>query len=339
MPTMKLDDVLTKRLEALGRENRLKGDECVICGVIPAADGKGPRYLLEGEGETAFLRMNSNSYLGMSFRPSVIAAEDEAARSFGTGPGAVRFISGTWSPHVRLERRLAAFHGREAAMLFSSAYATVMGTLPPLISDRTAVISDELNHNCIINAIALARPGEKHIYRHLDIDDLERRLEQARIGLSRTNRSGGDDAVEFVRKAYASKHVGKRVVPVRDADELHPEGAELGERGRRVWVGAEADRGHHLLDRDLPPELGRQDRGTPAPKGSEGIRITPLVAVLAVVAHLGAESAFERLGGLTIQVIPGRFEPDQRPKGIEEDTTRHGLHSHGIERQSITPEA
>jgi glycine C-acetyltransferase len=163
---MKLDDVLAKRLEALGRENRLKGDESVICGVIPAGDGKGPRYLLEGEGETTFLRMNSNSYLGMSFRPGVVAAEDEAARSFGTGPGAVRFISGTWSPHVRLERRLAAFHGREAAMLFSSAYATVMGTLPPLISDKTAVISDELNHNCIINAIALARPGEKHIYRH-----------------------------------------------------------------------------------------------------------------------------------------------------------------------------
>ena len=179
MPMMKLDDVLAQRLEALGRENRLKGDESVICGVIPAADGRGPRYLIEGEGETAFLRMNSNSYLGMSFRPGVVAAEDEAARSFGTGPGAVRFISGTWSPHVRLERRLAAFHRREAAMLFSSAYATVMGTLPPLISDKTAVISDELNHNCIINAIALARPGEKHIYRHLDIDDLERGLEQA----------------------------------------------------------------------------------------------------------------------------------------------------------------
>ena len=85
MPTSKLNDVLAKRLETLGRENRLKGDESVICGVIPAADGKGPRYLLEGEGETAFLRMNSNSYLGMSFRAGVVAAEDEAARRFGTG--------------------------------------------------------------------------------------------------------------------------------------------------------------------------------------------------------------------------------------------------------------
>jgi glycine C-acetyltransferase len=179
MPTTKLSEVLANRLETLGRVNRLKGDESVICGVIPTRDGKGSRYLLEGEGDKTFLRMNSNSYLGMSFRAGVVAAEDEAARAFGTGPGAVRFISGTWSPHVRLERRLAAFHGRDAAMLFSSAYATVMGILPPLISDKTAVISDALNHNCIVNAIALARPGEKYIYRHLHMDDLERRLEQA----------------------------------------------------------------------------------------------------------------------------------------------------------------
>ncbi|HET6928518.1 MAG TPA: aminotransferase class I/II-fold pyridoxal phosphate-dependent enzyme, partial [Hyphomicrobiaceae bacterium] len=98
---------------------------------------------------------------------------------YGTGPGAVRFISGTWEPHVALERRLAAFHDRPAAMLFSSAYATVMGILPPLITDRTAVVSDELNHNSIINAIALGRPAEKRIYRHLDMDELERHLVDA----------------------------------------------------------------------------------------------------------------------------------------------------------------
>src|SRR5262249_9700265 len=77
------------------------------------------------------------------------------------------------------ERRLAAFHGRPAAMLFSSAYATIMGSLPPLIHDRTAVISDALNHNCIINAIALSRPAEKHIYKHLDAGGIERALYSA----------------------------------------------------------------------------------------------------------------------------------------------------------------
>jgi glycine C-acetyltransferase len=114
--------------------------------------------------------------MGLSFDALLAAAEEEAVRRYGTGPGAVRFISGTWAPHVALETRLARFHGREAGMLFSSAYATVMGSLPPLITESTAVISDALNHNCIINAIALARPAEKRIYQHLDYDELVRQL-------------------------------------------------------------------------------------------------------------------------------------------------------------------
>ncbi len=179
MPTHGLKKLLDARLAAMAESGRLKGKESVIRGIVPRAEGRGPRYLIEGEGDTPFLRMNSNSYLGMALRSEVVAAEEAAAASYGTGPGAVRFISGTWSPHVALERRLAAFHGRTAAVVFSSAYAAVMGLVPPLITDKTAVISDELNHNCIINAIALARPAEKHIYKHLDTGELERRLEAA----------------------------------------------------------------------------------------------------------------------------------------------------------------
>jgi glycine C-acetyltransferase len=179
MPTQGLKQALASKLRELEQGGRLKGAESVVAGVLAAHAGRGPRYLLAGEGDKLFLRMNSNSYLGMSFQAAVVAAEEEAVRHYGAGPGAVRFISGTWSPHVALERRLAAFHGRDAAMLFSSAYATVMGIVPPLVTDKTAVISDELNHNCIINAIALARPAEKHIYRHLDMGELERRLEIA----------------------------------------------------------------------------------------------------------------------------------------------------------------
>jgi glycine C-acetyltransferase len=179
MPIQGLSQALALRLDEMKQAGRLKGKETVVRGIAPTEPGKGRRYFLDGEGERGFLRMNSNSYLGMSLRPEIIAAEEEAVRQFGTGPGAVRFISGTSSPHVELEQRLAQFHRRPAAMLFSSAYAAVMGVLPPLISDKTAVISDELNHNCIINAIALARPAEKHIYRHLDLAELERRLEAA----------------------------------------------------------------------------------------------------------------------------------------------------------------
>jgi len=179
MPTTRLIPSLATRLSELERTGRLKGAETSIAGVLPASDGRGPRFLLDGHGDRPFLRMNSNSYLGLALKDHVISAEDAAVRKFGTGPGAVRFISGTWTTHVELERRLAAFHGREAAMLFSSAYATVMGLIPPLVTDRTAIISDELNHNSIINAIALARPRHKLIYRHLDMDELERHLSSA----------------------------------------------------------------------------------------------------------------------------------------------------------------
>jgi glycine C-acetyltransferase len=70
-------------------------------------------------------------------------------------------------------------------MIFSSAYATVMGILPALITEETAVISDALNHNCIINAMRLARPAEKHIYPHLDLGELETGLERAAASCKR----------------------------------------------------------------------------------------------------------------------------------------------------------
>jgi glycine C-acetyltransferase len=176
MPLDRLQDLLAQHVAGLDEKGTAKGEEAVVVEVRPAAGERGPRVLLEGEGGREFIRMNSNSYLGMSLRPEVIAAEEAAARKFGAGPGAVRFISGTYAPHVALERRLAAFHGREAALIFSSAYAAVVSTIVPLTTDRTVLISDELNHNCIINAMRLSRPLDKAIYKHNDMDGLETSL-------------------------------------------------------------------------------------------------------------------------------------------------------------------
>ena len=173
-----IEPILQVKLAELAAHGICKGSEQAICGVKPGANGFGPRYLLAGQGEKEFLRMNSNAYLGLGLHPEVIAAEEAAVRLFGAGPGAVRFISGTHAPHLELEARLARFHGREAAMLFSAAYATVMGVLPQLIDAETAVVSDSLNHNCIINAIRLARPIAKALYRHNDMADLEARLQE-----------------------------------------------------------------------------------------------------------------------------------------------------------------
>jgi glycine C-acetyltransferase len=179
MPIDRLHETLAVEMAEMASAGTRKGAEDVFTVVLPGAGGRGPRFRLAGEGDRPFLRMNSNSYLGLSLRPEVVAAEEEAARRLGTGPGAVRFISGTYAEHLELEAALARFHGREAGMIFSSAYATTMGVLMPLLSRETAVISDELNHNCIINAIRLARPGGKAVYRHNDTGDLEARLEEA----------------------------------------------------------------------------------------------------------------------------------------------------------------
>jgi glycine C-acetyltransferase len=176
MPQHRFSKSLAQHVIQLRASGVAKGAERIITGVVPAEGDRGPRYKLAGEGNKLFLRMNANAYLGLSCDREMIAAEEQAVRAYGTGPGAVRFISGTWAPHVKLEHRLAAFHGREAAMLFSSAYATVMGLLPSLVTPETAIISDELNHNCIINAIRLSTPKQKLIYAHLDLQQLERHL-------------------------------------------------------------------------------------------------------------------------------------------------------------------
>jgi len=173
-----LERVLNESLNDLKTKGTFKGKETLITGIKPAEPGKGPRYYIEGQGNKEFLKMNGNSYLGLSLNPEVIKAEEEGARRFGAGPGAVRFISGTYQPHAELEERLAKFHNREAAMIFSSAYSTVMGILSLLISSDTIVISDELNHNCIINAIRLSRPAGKAIYEHLNMADLDTKLKE-----------------------------------------------------------------------------------------------------------------------------------------------------------------
>ena len=188
MPFNRLSQSLKTEIEAIDARGSSKRHELVIEGVAPPEGGHGPRYLLKGEGSKPFIKMNSNNYLGMGLRTRVREAEEAAVQRYGCGPGAVRFISGTYEPHVALEGRLAAFHGREAAMIFSSAYAAIISTIVPLITAETALISDELNHNCIINAMRLARPKEKFVYKHNQVADLE-------SALSRASASGAARAV------------------------------------------------------------------------------------------------------------------------------------------------
>ena len=179
MPLNNYITELKSEVAALVEAGTAKGAEQVVTEVVMPTAERGARFKLAGFGDKEFLRMNSNSYLGMSLREKLIKAEEAAALKYGVGPGAVRFISGTYEPHIELEKKLAAFHGREACMITSAAYTSVMGLIATLTTPETIIISDELNHNCIINAMKLARPKDKKIYKHLQMDQLEEQLQRS----------------------------------------------------------------------------------------------------------------------------------------------------------------
>jgi len=179
MSLERLDAALRADVARLTEEGRAKSPERVIVGYVPGNGTRGPRYRLRGS-DREYLRMNSNSYLSLSHHPQILSAADEASHSFGAGPGAVRFIDGTFAPHVALEERVARFVGRPAAKVFNSAYTTVLGVAVTLAGPETHWIGDELNHNCIIRAMRIANvpSSQRAIFKHNDVADLERHLDR-----------------------------------------------------------------------------------------------------------------------------------------------------------------
>lgn len=177
MGLTELDQSLVQEVESLKAEGRAKPPERVIVEYIPARGEKGPRYRLAGS-EREYLRMNSNSYLSLSNHPALIEAADAATRQFGVGPGAVRFIDGTFSYHVALEERIARFVGKPAAKVFNSAYTANCGFALTISNAQTYWIGDQLNHNSIIRAMRIANvPGaNRGIYQHNDMEALQRCL-------------------------------------------------------------------------------------------------------------------------------------------------------------------
>ncbi len=182
----RLDEALKQDLEALESEGRAKPPERVIVEYLPPKGKRGPRYRLRGL-DRPFLRMNSNSYLSLSNHPRLVDAAHEATKALGAGPGAVRFIDGTFAQHAALEARTARFMGKPAAKIFNSAYTTVLGAALAIAHKRTYWIGDELNHNCIIRSMRIANvPSEnKAIYPHNDMAGLEQCLDNVPEGVER----------------------------------------------------------------------------------------------------------------------------------------------------------
>lgn len=127
----------------------------------------------------AVLNLSSNNYLGLTTHPRLKAAMVAATEKWGAGSGAVRTIAGTMAIHEELEARLADFKHTEASLVFQSGFTANLGVLQVLVKEGDVIISDELNHASIIDGIRLSK-AERSIFKHRDLEDLERHLEKHR---------------------------------------------------------------------------------------------------------------------------------------------------------------
>jgi glycine C-acetyltransferase len=139
------------------------------------------RVRMEGRGEVIIL--SSNNYLGLSNEPAVIAAGKQALDRYGAGTASVRFICGTFTIHRALEAACARLVGTAASLSFVSAWNANEGLPATLLTEHDIVISDQLNHASIIDAIRLAKAITKcqsAVYPHGNLADLDAKLAAAR---------------------------------------------------------------------------------------------------------------------------------------------------------------
>ena len=124
------------------------------------------------------LNMCANNYLGLADHPQLIKAAKKALDDHGFGMASVRFICGTQDIHKELEAALTGFLGTEDTILYPSAFDANGGLFETLLTEKDAVISDELNHASIIDGIRLCK-AQRFRYKHNDMNDLEAKLKEA----------------------------------------------------------------------------------------------------------------------------------------------------------------
>jgi len=201
-----------------------------------------PRCVVDGK---KVLMLCSNNYLGLSNHPKVKEAAIQAVKTHGAGSGSVRPIAGTMDIHVELEKRLAKFKHAEASLVYQTGFAANAGLIPQLVDKEDLIISDELNHGSIIDGVRLAR-AERAIYKHADMDDLKRVLNEAEKHSPAYRRilvitdgvfSMDGDIAPLDRIAELAEEHGAMVY----VDDAHGEGV-LGEGGRGIVSHFKLDR-------------------------------------------------------------------------------------------------
>ncbi|MGH2935251.1 MAG: glycine C-acetyltransferase [Gaiellaceae bacterium] len=141
---------------------------------------QGPVVRMAGRGSVIVL--SSNNYLGLADHPDVVHAGIEGLERYGAGTASVRFICGTFEPHLQLERDLAELSDTEAALSYVSCWNANEAAIPTLADEHTVIISDELNHASIIDAVRLSKPERKVRYKHSDMGELRDALRACERG-------------------------------------------------------------------------------------------------------------------------------------------------------------
>jgi glycine C-acetyltransferase len=193
---------------------------------------QGPLVRMAGRGEV--LVLSSNNYLGLAGHPEVVRAAQEGLERYGAGTASVRFICGTFAPHHELEAELASFVGTEAALTYASCWNANEAVIPTLTDERTVLISDELNHASIVDAMRLARPARKVIYRHSDMGELRDALAGCERGQRKLVVTDGVFSMEGdLARLPEIVELARRHDAVVVVDDSHGTGV-MGEGGRGV---------------------------------------------------------------------------------------------------------
>ncbi len=205
---------------------------------LPLDDTEGTEVTI---GEKRLIMIGSNNYLGLTTHPKVREAAIEATRQFGTSCTGSRFLNGTLAWHLELEKRLADYVEKEAALVFSTGYQTNVGTISSLVGRGDYVITDKDDHASIVDGCRLSF-GTMKRYRHNDMQDLDRVLGQIPVDAGKLVVvdgvfSMGGDIAPLPEIISLCKQYGARLM----VDDAHSVGVLGGGKGTAIHLGVNDD--------------------------------------------------------------------------------------------------
>jgi len=201
---------------------------------IPLTDSEGTEVVI---GDHRLVMIGSNNYLGLTTHPDVRRAAIEATEKYGTSCTGSRFLNGTLQLHLELERELARFMGKEAALVFPTGYQTNVGAITALVGRHDFVITDKDDHASIVDGCNMAF-GEVRRFGHNDIDHMERVLSRlpddaGKLVVVDGVFSMGGDLARLPEIVPLCKEYGARVM----VDDAHAIGVVGGGRGTAAHYG------------------------------------------------------------------------------------------------------